>query len=121
MVASSLACLALAIYIESRNQPENGQVAVGYTIINRTSHPGFPKTICKVVGSAEFTWNKKAKIKEPEAYSDSLKLAGKLLKHEVQDPTHGALYFHHQRVHPKWASKMQRITKIGKHIFYKDG
>ena len=36
----------------------------------------------------------------------------------VPDLTHGALYYHEKRIHPKWADPKKMVTTIGHHLFY---
>ena len=36
----------------------------------------------------------------------------------IEDLTKGALYYHADYVNPNW--KLNKTTKIGRHIFYKD-
>ncbi|PJB76252.1 MAG: hypothetical protein CO095_02785, partial [Armatimonadetes bacterium CG_4_9_14_3_um_filter_58_7] len=44
-----LACMAIAIYHEARNQPKTGRLAVASVIINRKASLRFPDTVCDVV------------------------------------------------------------------------
>jgi N-acetylmuramoyl-L-alanine amidase len=120
MALSSLACLALAIYMESRGEPEQGQVAVGYTVINRVEQARFPQKICSITGSREYTWSKRAKITDQEAFEKCKKLAEKILKRDIADPTKGAIYFHAKKVKPYWIKKKVKTATIGNHIFYKE-
>lgn len=48
----------------------------------------------------------------------ALKLAEKVILNEVADPTHGALYYHADYVHPKWAKIFKKTATIDTHIFY---
>ena len=43
-------CLIRAMYFESNRSSEEGMLAVGTVVMNRLAAPGFPKTICGVVG-----------------------------------------------------------------------
>ena len=47
--SAELACLAGAIFYESKGEPLAGQLAVAEVIINRTKSGRFPKSICGVV------------------------------------------------------------------------
>jgi spore germination cell wall hydrolase CwlJ-like protein len=119
MSLSSLACLALAIYMESRGEPEQGQVAVGYTVINRVEQARYPTKVCTIVGSGEYTWPKKAQPSDKEALERCKKVAENILKRRVKDPTQGATHFHSRKVKPPWTKSMVKTTSIGHHIFYK--
>ncbi len=43
-------CLARAMYFESNRSSPEGMMAVGTTVMNRLAAPGYPKTVCGVVG-----------------------------------------------------------------------
>lgn len=118
MLSTSLLCLAMTIYMESRGEPENGQVAVGYTVINRVEHNRSTK-VCTVANSKEYTWNKKAKVKDFEAFKKCKELAARILTKSIKDPTYGATHFHHKRIKPEWRKQMIKTLAVGHHIFYK--
>ena len=50
---------------------------------------------------------------------ESMRVAQELLMGKLQDPTHGATYYHTKDVHPIWRNKLQRLGSIGSHIFYR--
>ena len=41
-------------------------------------------------------------------------------KIKLLDITDGALWYHADYVHPKWAKSFEKTTKIGRHIFYRE-
>lgn len=43
-------CLMRAMYFESNRSSEEGMLAVGTVVMNRVGAPGYPHTICGVVG-----------------------------------------------------------------------
>ena len=43
-------CLMRAMYFESNRSSEEGLLAVGTVVMNRVGAPGYPRTICGVVG-----------------------------------------------------------------------
>jgi spore germination cell wall hydrolase CwlJ-like protein len=43
-------CMTRAMYFESNRSSEDGMLAVGTTVMNRLAAPGYPKTVCGVVG-----------------------------------------------------------------------
>ena len=49
MIAEALACMALNIYHEARNESTIGQVAVAQVVMNRVGDDGFPDTPCEVI------------------------------------------------------------------------
>jgi spore germination cell wall hydrolase CwlJ-like protein len=123
-------CLALAIYWEARGESLLDRRAVAHVALNRTVHPEFPDTVCDVVkqggeakrGQCQFSWwcdGRDDTPREAQAWEDALALAEAALSGRSTDPTGGAIYFHHRRVHPKWAAVKDRTAGIGPHIFYR--
>lgn len=122
-------CLATAIYFEARGESRRGQIAVAQVVLNRVRSPDFPDTICNVVyqnshkRGCQFSFACDGiadRIKEKTAWARAQAIAeevtsGKLLLSEVA----GATYYHAKSVSPKWAAKMQRLARIGQHIFYR--
>ena len=45
-------CLMRAMYFESNRSSEEGLLAVGTVVMNRVGAPGYPRTICGVVGQS---------------------------------------------------------------------
>ena len=43
-------CLMRAMYFESNRSSTEGMLAVGTVVMNRLQQPGYPKSICGVVG-----------------------------------------------------------------------
>lgn len=43
-------CMTRAMYFESNRSSSDGMLAVGTTVMNRLAAPGYPKTVCGVVG-----------------------------------------------------------------------
>lgn len=126
-----LACLARNIYFEAGSEPFEGKVAVAQVTINRANARGFPDDICQVVYQknviyerviCQFSWycdrESAAKIIHKEIYFESMEVAKKVLLEGFRLPSlTQALYFHADYVKPGW--KRERITQIGRHIFYK--
>ena len=125
-----LECLALTIYFEARSQPLEEQSAVAHVAVNRAGHPEFPDSLCAVIkqggqarrGRCQFSWycdGRDNTPRETEAWQAALKRAEAVLEGESEDPTGGAIFFHHKRVRPKWSSVKERTREIGKHVFYR--
>lgn len=125
-----LRCLALNIYWEARSEPIPGQLAVAAVTLNRVESPLFPSNVCDVVrqgGEArrhrcQFSWWCDGKKDEPlnaTAWRRATTLARLVSAGIAADPTNGALWYHADYVNPHWAGAKQRLTKIGRHIFYK--
>jgi N-acetylmuramoyl-L-alanine amidase len=125
-------CLADNIYYEALGESHQGQVAVGLVTLNRVKSDIFPDTVCGVVHQktkhddrivCQFSWlceNKKDK-KQTELYEAIRDVALYVYfnHHIIEDLTKGAIYYHADYVSPGW-NRLQKTTKIGRHIFYID-
>lgn len=125
----ALRCLALNVYWEARSEPLEGQFAVAAVTLNRVADPGFPDTVCSVVRQGgerrrhrcQFSWwcdGKKDTPTDETAWTAARLVALISLHQAERDPTGGALYYHADYVSPRWAERMVRTRKIGRHIYY---
>jgi spore germination cell wall hydrolase CwlJ-like protein len=129
--ANELKCLATAIYFEARGEPEDGQLAVAQVVLNRVKNPTYPNTICGVVyqnqskrnrcqfsfacdGRADRVTDKGAWATAEELARNSVEDQKATFIEEVGSATH----YHATYVKPRWASRMTRTDRIGRHIFY---
>ena len=128
-------CLADNIYFEAKNEPYEGKLAVAQVTINRVEHPEYPKTVCGVVWQqskdrrtgrrvAQFSWTLDGRSDTPkskDAYAAAYAVAEEVLLYDMQSAIVGtdALFYHANYVKPRWARKMERIARIGNHIFYR--
>jgi len=124
------ACLARGIYFEARGEPVRGQAAVAQVILNRVKNPAYPSTICGVVYQNKKWRNRcqfsfacdgvRDKIYSTKHYQTAQYIsrevtAGNIWLPEVGDSTH----YHATYVHPRWANKLKKTDRIGRHIFYR--
>jgi hypothetical protein len=122
-------CLATAIYFEARGEPVRGQIAVGQVILNRVRSPLFPETICGVVYQGQmqkgcqfsFTCDGHTDIpRDKSQWALAQDIATQIMSGEAWLPEVGySTFYHANYVRPGWASAMNKIDKIGRHIFYK--
>jgi spore germination cell wall hydrolase CwlJ-like protein len=120
-------CLADNIYYEAGHEPEEGKVAVAMVTLNRTQDPRYPKDICSVVkqrvnSTCQFTWFCEPKRSiHGEAYVRARQVALYVYANyeKMHDITEGALFYHADYVNPRWRG-LEKTTKIGRHIFYKE-
>jgi spore germination cell wall hydrolase CwlJ-like protein len=127
-----LACLAKNIYHEAGGEPFEGKVAVAQVTLNRTESGKFPGDICKTIYQknvvyekviCQFSWACDRDITAIKAinnanYRESMEVAKKVLLEDFRLPAlKEALYYHADYINPKW--NREKITKIGRHIFYK--
>ncbi|ANM09378.1 cell wall hydrolase SleB-like protein [Rhizobium sp. N541] len=123
-------CLASGIYFEARGESVKGQAAVAQVILNRVRNPAYPKTICGVVYQNE-DWRNRCQF---SFACDSIKdrvnseyhwrmardvamavTSGKIWLPQVGSATH----YHAVYVRPKWAKTMEKVGRIGLHVFYR--
>lgn len=123
-------CLASAIYFEARGESYRGQVAVAQVVLNRVKDHRYPDTICGVVyqnqnrrNSCQFSFacdGIPETINDQKSWAQAEDIAnrytsGELYLTEVGDATH----YHATYVRPAWAPRMNKVTQIGLHVFYK--
>jgi spore germination cell wall hydrolase CwlJ-like protein len=123
-------CLANAIYFEARGESLKGQAAVAQVVLNRVRNPAYPNTICGVVyqndrwrDRCQFSFacdGIKDRVLSPSHYKMAEDIAmavtaGKIFIPEIGSSTH----YYATYVHPGWARTMQKMKKIGLHIFYR--
>ena len=123
-------CLAEGIYFEARSESVEGQAAVAQVILNRVRNPAYPSTICGVVYQNR-TWKnrcqfsfacegKALRVRSPGHFEVAREVAmavtaGKIFLPEVASSTH----YHATYVRPRWSSAMEKMKKIGLHVFYR--
>ena len=123
------ACLAEAIYFESRGESVEGQFAVAEVILNRVESPKFPKNICTVVRqgtgrkhACQFSYNCDGKLEyiaNGAAYDQAKRVAWVSMDRKTRPLTKGATYYHAASVSPSWARSFRHVSTIGIHKFYK--
>ena len=123
------ACLTQAIYHESRGEPVRGQQAVAQVVLNRVKSGVYPTSICGVIFQNQHWRNRcqfsfacdgtKKRVHDQQAWETATRIAddaiaGRYFLQEIGDATH----YHAAYVAPRWRRSLQRMKKIGEHIFY---
>lgn len=123
-------CLAEGIYFEARGESVKGQAAVAQVILNRVRNPAYPDTVCGVVyqnrswrNRCQFSFacdGKRDRIASRSHYEVAHQVAlavsaGKVFLPEVGSSTH----YHATYVSPRWSRAMEKMKKIGLHVFYR--
>jgi len=129
MIETALMCLALNIYFEARSEPIQGQIAIAEVTLNRVASSKYPNDVCSVVlqenkDGCQFSWWCDGKSDHPREHNSlrtSKALAELMLKEGRYITVIGddATHYHNNDVYPYWADDLDRIRRIGKHIFYK--
>ena len=125
------ACLAQAIYFESRGEPLAGQIAVAEVVLNRVDDRRFPSSVCSVTKqgagrgrACQFSYSCDGRsdvMTSRVPRERSQKLATLMLAGRERTVTDGATYFHARYVSPSWSRKFTRTASIGAHRFYRNG
>ncbi len=117
--------LALNIYHEARGESLEGMMAVGAVTLNRVKSDKFPCTVKDVVKQKhQFSWywdGQPDEVRDKESWNRCKKVATLLLSNKnlpIRKKLDGVCYYHAEYVKPAWSRKMDRIIKIGNHIFY---
>lgn len=129
LLNTALMCLALNVYHEARSEDMMGKYAVALVVMNRVEHDRFPDTVCGVVTQrrgnslhrCQFSWYCDGKSDRPRnehAWAEAQMIARDVLNEEVDDITHGALFYHADYVSPYWADEFTETVTYGTHIFY---
>jgi spore germination cell wall hydrolase CwlJ-like protein len=122
-------CLATAVLYEAGDDPA-GQRAVAQVVINRARHPAFPKTICGVVfegqerrTGCQFSFTCDGALnrwKPAEAmWTRAQEVAVAALSGTVYRKVGHATHYHTDWVVPYWQSSLDKISKVGDHLFFR--
>ena len=119
-----LFCMAKNIYHEAGSEPTLGKYAVAQVTINRMKSPMYKDTVCSVVFEPyQFSWanyhGRRWTTPKGESWVEANRIARDVLENNKR--IHGmgsALFYHATYVRPYWASRKDKLIKIGLHIFY---
>lgn len=127
-VQKHLACLARNIYWEAANESFEGKVAVAQVTMNRAASGKFPTNVCDVVHQrnatvCQFSWfcgtTYKTRPIHDQLYRECEEVAKMVFIQGFRlKGLEKAMYYHADYVNPRW--NKEKVTKIGRHIFYKD-
>jgi hypothetical protein len=127
--ARAVDCLAAALIYEAGDDAA-GERSVAQVILNRLRHPAYPKTVCAVVfqGSerrtgCQFTFTCDGALtrwKPSEAgWARAQGLAAAALNGAVDRSVGLATHYHTDWVVPYWQSSLDKIAKVGTHLFFR--
>lgn len=120
------ACLAGAVYFEARGEPLEGQLAVAEVVLNRAASGKYPRSICGVVKQPwQFSFvhdGQFPRIDEgSEAWRRAEAIAYIAAENLADKLSSDVLWYHAHYVAPSWGRRLDRVTQIGAHIFYRLG
>ena len=119
-----LFCMAKNIYHEAGSEPTLGKYAVAQVTINRIKSPKYKDTVCSVVFEPyQFSWanyhGRRWTTPSGESWHEAKRIARDVLENGKRiKGMDDALFYHATYVRPYWASRKDRLTRIGLHIFY---
>ncbi len=121
-------CLALAGMAEAGND-DAGQRAVMQVVLNRVRHPAFAKTVCGAVfeGSQRptgcqfsFTCDGSLARRYPDAAWSSARTRADAMLDGATEPAVGnATHFHADYVYPWWSDQLDKVARVGPHLFFR--
>ena len=123
-------CLATAIYFEARGESTKGQVAVAQVVMNRVRSSLYPDTICGVVFQGQmrrtgcqfsFTCDGRSDIaKDMKKWRQANEIAKRMTQGQSFLGDIGyATHYHANYVAPRWRRELNKVKKVGTHIFYR--
>ena len=128
-------CLSAALYHEARGEDVDGQRAVAQVILNRVRSRAYPPSICGVVYDGahrrtgcqfSFACDRLSDYPAESAVFDELDdLSAAILRKAryglpIRDWSIAmATHYHATYVSPGWARRIDRLERIGRHIFYR--
>lgn len=129
---ADLACLARNVYFEARGESIAGQFAVAEVTMNRVESKRFPDTVCTVVHEQRwdairkrqvgaFSWTELDYLSKPKGKPWERATAVAVATYDRQEDPRvpGALFYHAERITPRWSRTKKMVAKIGNHKFYR--
>ena len=117
-------CVAVAVYHEARGESLEGQLAVAQVIKNRAASGQYPADWCGVVKQPwQFSFVRHGQFPSVDVNSDAWRKAVGITRlavaNAVPSVPKDCLWYHANYVAPRWSNNLQRVQRIGAHIFYR--
>lgn len=134
---SDYQCMVANLYFEARGEGYEGMKAVAAVTMNRVKSKRYPPNVCAVVFQRkQFSWTHQKrwghikrimqgdttglKAGDLQAYNLAVFVAKRSVRGTLNVPKlEGSMYYHATYVNPTWARKMQKVARVGTHIFYR--
>jgi spore germination cell wall hydrolase CwlJ-like protein len=117
-------CLATAVYFEAMGESLHGQLAVANVVINRSRSDLYPSSWCKVVKQkAQFSFVRSGRFPRINVHGEEWRKAQAIARVAAANlmtaiPS-DVMWYHADYVAPKWRLGLNKVEKIGAHIFYR--
>ena len=117
-------CLATAVYFEARGESLEGQLAVAKVVMNRAASGKYPSTWCATVKQPwQFSFVRNGVFPRVDTASTAWRRAQAIARlataNVVPSLSDDVLWYHADYVAPSWGRRLERVEKIGTHIFYR--
>jgi spore germination cell wall hydrolase CwlJ-like protein len=117
-------CLATAVYFEARGETLEGQLAVARVVMNRAASGRYPPSWCEVVKQPyQFSFVRSGQFpavdQNCEAWRKAQAIARLAISNVIPSVSSDVLWYHADYVAPSWGQRLNRVSKIGAHIFYR--
>jgi hypothetical protein len=119
-------CIAVAVYHEARGESLEGQLAVARVIMNRAASGRYPGSWCAVVKQPwQFSFVNPRNGYMPgvdersTSWRRALGVTRLAINNAVTSVPTDCLWYHADYVAPSWGRRLQRVSQIGAHIFYR--
>lgn len=122
--------MSLCAWREARGASDDAIRGVLHVIQNRADHPkwwgnSITSVVLKSQQFSSFNSGDPNAVKFPQdgdaIFAKILGLTDRVLNHQDEDLTGGAVLYCNTDVHPPWADKSVKLTQIGPFTFYKEG
>ena len=122
-----LECLIAVIFFEARDQPIEGQFAVGDVVMNRVESSRFPDNVCDVVYQRkQFSFTHDGMSDNPLKYlkNDLEKVAYLTAVQVAMEVDKGnrigltSTHYHRVDIKPYWKKHYHKDGTMGEHTFY---
>ena len=119
-------CIAVAVYHEARGESLEGQLAVARVIMNRAASGKYPSSWCATVKQPwQFSFVNPRTGQFPytdtdcEAWRKAVGVTRLAIANAVPTLSDDVLWYHADYVAPSWGRRLNKVQKIGTHIFYR--
>ncbi len=122
-------CLAATLYLEARDQPVLGQVAIAEVALRRRAASEFAPNLCGVLTEpkqfALSIVSPRYQLRNLGAWNRAWRIAGTTMARWADSGERFSVvpaadhFYAYQRVTPAWAAHGRRVALIGDHAFYR--